>query len=170
MFEVFFALLSVLVQVALSFRVNVEVLTEPVKEKCLVRPREFTIDGQNYFFSDHQSEIEGKEVSWLEARNICRKYCMETISIVSQEEFDLVKATLEEFRVGYIWTSGRVCDKPKCNNVPLNAWFWADNNFVMAAANQNPPGWRENPWSQTGYKKVPQPDNAEFDINRKPVS
>lgn len=170
MFKILFALLSVLVQVAFSSRVNVEVLAKPVKEKCISRPREFTIDGQNYFFSDHHSETKGKEVSWLEARNICRKYCMDTISIVSQEEFNLVKATLEEFRVGYIWTSGHVCDKPACDHGPSNAWFWTDNNLVMAAANGNPPGWLENPWSQTGFKKLPQPDNAEFEINRKHVS
>ena len=27
-------------------------------------------------------------------------------------------------------------------------------------------GWDEQPWSQTGHLKKPQPDNAEFTINR----
>ena len=27
-------------------------------------------------------------------------------------------------------------------------------------------GWSEQPWSQTGHLKKPQPDNAEFTINR----
>ena len=42
----------------------------------------------------------------------------------------------------------------------------------MAPTNSTPPGWSYQPWSDTGHKtqfnsglKVPQPDNAEFDIN-----
>lgn len=35
----------------------------------------------------------------------------------------------------------------------------------MAPTNQVPNGWGFNPWSQTGHKKVKQPDNAEYDIN-----
>ena len=31
-------------------------------------------------------------------------------------------------------------------------------------------GWRGQPWSQTGHLKKPQPDNAEFGINRTPES
>ena len=41
----------------------------------------------------------------------------------------------------------------------------------MAPTNSTPPGWSYQPWSFTGHKSqfndkdVPQPDNAEFDIN-----
>jgi hypothetical protein len=41
----------------------------------------------------------------------------------------------------------------------------------MAPTNSTPPGWPYQPWSHTGHKTqlqghdVPQPDNAEFDIN-----
>ena len=41
----------------------------------------------------------------------------------------------------------------------------------MAPTNSTPPGWSYQPWSPTGHKSqfndkdVPQPDNAEFDIN-----
>lgn len=32
--------------------------------------------------------------------------------------------------------------------------------------NRLPRGWNYNPWSRTGHKKIPQPDNAEYDINQ----
>ena len=40
----------------------------------------------------------------------------------------------------------------------------------MAPTNSTPPSWNYQPWSQTGHTKVPQPDNAEFDINQTPES
>jgi hypothetical protein len=48
----------------------------------------------------------------------------------------------------------------------LNGWFWSANREKVQPTNRNPVGWGYNPWSQTGHKKVPQPDNAEFDINQ----
>ena len=73
--------------------------------------------------------------------------------------------------VPYIWTSGRLCDFKGCENrrdlepKALYGWFWSANRNKMAPTNQVPEGWSFNPWSQTGHKKVRQPDNAEFDIN-----
>jgi hypothetical protein len=74
--------------------------------------------------------------------------------------------------VPYIWTSGRLCDFKGCEGrrdlIPLNifGWFWSSTRGKMAPTNQRPPGFSYNPWSQTGHKKQPQPDNAEFDINQ----
>jgi hypothetical protein len=48
----------------------------------------------------------------------------------------------------------------------LNGWFWSANREKIQPTNRNPIGFGYNPWSQTGHKKVPQPDNAEFDINK----
>lgn len=48
----------------------------------------------------------------------------------------------------------------------INGWFWSANREKIQPTNRNPIGWGYNPWSQTGHKKVPQPDNAEFDINQ----
>jgi hypothetical protein len=48
----------------------------------------------------------------------------------------------------------------------LNGWFWSANREKVQPTNRNPIGWGYNPWSQTGHKKVAQPDNAEFDINQ----
>jgi hypothetical protein len=48
----------------------------------------------------------------------------------------------------------------------INGWFWSANREKIQPTNRNPIGFSYNPWSQTGHKKVPQPDNAEFDINQ----
>ena len=143
-------------------------LVAPNVEKCENRPREFSINGRNYFYSGHYKATRGKEVGWLEARNICRKYCMDTMSIDSQQEFQMVENMLKDYLVGYIWTSGRVCDSgDACDEVDLSKWYWTHNNAQLGAVDRNPPGWQFNPWSPTGYFKKPQPDNAEFFVNGK---
>lgn len=48
----------------------------------------------------------------------------------------------------------------------INGWFWSANREKIQPTNRQPIGFSYNPWSQTGHKKVPQPDNAEFDINQ----
>ena len=55
----------------------------------------------------------------------------------------------------------------------VHGWFWSGSGMKMAPTNAKPPGWSYQPWSPTGHKsqftgdgsKVPQPDNAEFEIN-----
>lgn len=73
--------------------------------------------------------------------------------------------------LSYIWTSGRLCDFDGCDREDLKpknikGWFFSNTNTKMAPTNNSPPGWKYQPWSQTGHTKVPQPDNAEFDINQ----
>lgn len=160
------------VQISLTYKNNNELLSKPSVEKCKNRPREFSLNGQNYFFSGHHQDMEGKEVSWLQARNLCREYCMDTISIDSQQEFDMVKKALEDFSVHYIWTSGKICDYQECFragefNPLVNGWSWTHSNQKLSRTDRNPVGWNFNPWSTTGYRKIPQPDNAEFYVNGK---
>lgn len=162
-----------------AFQLNEALLAKPKPEKCQNRPKHFTQNGRNYFFSRRHAETEHRDVSWLEARNICREYCMETVSIGTEKMFDVVVKFLEDNLIDYIWTSGHVCDPsfPGCENdlkfTPrnINGWFWAgSNNAKIPPTNANPPNWKQNPWSPTGHKNLPQPDNAEYEINRKSES
>ncbi|GLH14357.1 Protein of unknown function [Gryllus bimaculatus] len=54
------------------------------------RPKEFNFRGHNYFFSGHQAQYRNSRLDWLDARNICREYCMDLISMESQEENNLI--------------------------------------------------------------------------------
>jgi hypothetical protein len=97
---------------------------------------------------------------------------MDAVSIETQEENDLIIKFIKANDVDYIWTSGRECDFKGCEDrkdlLPLNinGWFWSSNRKMIAPTNKIPPEWKSNPWSQTGHKKTPQPDNAEFDVNQ----
>jgi len=107
---------------------------------------------------------------WLEGRNFCREYCMDLVSLETQEENDFFAEFLESNALDYIWTSGRLCDFKGCDRedlqpVSVNGWFWTGSNKKIAPTNSTPPSWSYQPWSPTGHLKIPQPDNAEEDIN-----
>ena len=76
----------------------------------------------------------------------------------------------------YTWTSGRLCNFKGCDREdlqPINVagWFWSGSGIRIAPTNSTPPFWGFQPWSHTGHKSqfigedVPQPDNAEEEIN-----
>jgi len=145
-------------------------LSLPIPKKCLERPKEFLFGNHNYFISSHVPALNGTEVNWLEARNICREYCMDLVSMETIEENNLITKLIKEKNIPYIWTSGRLCDFAGCDNGDLypkniNGWFWSATRGKIAATNRIPKGWGKNPWSQTGYKKKPQPDDAEYGVN-----
>ncbi|KAG8228093.1 hypothetical protein J437_LFUL000095 [Ladona fulva] len=151
-------------------------LSLPVPNKCSQRPKEFFFRGHNYFYSESLPQLRGKRLDWLDARNACREYCMDLVSIETNEENDLVFKLIQQRNSPYIWTSGRLCDFKGCENrrdlEPKNiyGWFWSGTRGKMSPTNQSPPGFSTNPWSQTGHERRPQPDNAEFRINQTPES
>lgn len=67
----------------------------------LAGPKEFNFGGRNYFFSGHVPQHSSQRVDWLDARNICREYCMDLVSIETQEEnnmvFKLIKSSESNF-------------------------------------------------------------------------
>lgn len=96
---------------------------------------------------------------------------MDLVSIETQEENNLIFRLIQQNDAPYIWTSGRLCDFKGCENrsdlepKTVNGWFWSATRGKIPATNQTPTGWTYSPWSKSGHKKTPQPDNAEFDIN-----
>jgi hypothetical protein len=44
-------------------------------------PSHFTHRGHSYWFSGDEADYAGTKADWLEARNICRIYCMDLVSI-----------------------------------------------------------------------------------------
>ncbi|CAH0557585.1 unnamed protein product [Brassicogethes aeneus] len=146
-------------------------LSLPNPQKCANRPKQFFFRGHNYFYSGHVPTLANRKVDWLDGRNICREYCMDLVSMETQEENNMIFRLIQQNDVPYIWTSGRLCDFKGCEGrtdlEPKNifGWFWSANREKIYPTNQTPAGFGYNPWSQTGHKKQRQPDNAEFDIN-----
>lgn len=135
-------------------------------------PKEFQYRGKNLFLSSHVPALAGRKVDWLDARNLCREYCMDLVALETQEKNNLIFRLIQTNDVPYIWTAGRLCDFKGCEGrtdlEPKNlfGWFWSATREKIQPTNRIPQGWGYNPWSQTGHKKIPQPDNAEFDINQ----
>ena len=64
--------------------------------------------GKSYHFSWLAT---GKDTKWdwEGARNYCRKFCMDSISIETKAENDWVKRIIRKDDIHYIWTGGRKC-------------------------------------------------------------
>ena len=58
----------------------------------------------------------------------------------------------------------------------IHGWFWSGSGARIPATNVTAPGWKSNPWSHTGYLSqfashdVPQPNNAEYLLQRSGVT
>lgn len=103
------------------------------------------------------------EFTWEGARNYCRKFCMDSITIDSEAENQMVKTILRRESIAYIWTGGHKCNFRGCERKDLqpaieNGWYWAPTGIRL-----RPPGQcQECDWSNTGGSGEPQPDNREF--------
>jgi hypothetical protein len=119
--------------------------------------------GHNYYFSwlDQDSKVRNTKWDWFNARNYCRKRCMDLVSFESQQEYDWVKGFIDG-GVKFFWTSGRKCnfdgcDKPEFFPKLVNGWFWSANQVKMPPTNGN----QFHDWSHTGGNGVAQPDDRE---------
>jgi len=120
-------------------------------------------NGHNYLFSwrANSDSVRNAKWDWFNARNYCRKRCMDLVSFETRAEYEWVKERLGG--VQFIWTSGRKCNFDGCNKPELqptivNGWFWSANQVKIAPTNSNNPN---SDWSPTGGAGQPQPDNRE---------
>ncbi|XP_045138402.1 uncharacterized protein LOC123520290 [Portunus trituberculatus] len=179
-----YLLLAVALAVVCSVAAQGRVLALPEIELCDNRPKQWKFRNHYYFFSWDQDgpdfkevnpktgQLEGSKVDWLEARNLCRKRCMDAVGMESEEENNMIFDFIKRRNITYIWTSGRLCDFKGCDEredlkpISVKGWFFSNTNTKMASTNASPPGWKYQPWSDKGHTGGPQPDNAEFDINQ----
>jgi len=175
-------LLSLLQFVSLRVRTSGRLIANPRVEKCENRPKHYMDKrtGHYYFFSG-KSHFGEYKASWLDARNICRSMCMDLISVETPEENVMVERLMNKYNVDSLWTSGRLCnfhgcDAPHLQPKHINGWFWSGSGARLPPTNETGEGWKENPWSHTGFlsqfasHNVPQPDNAEYLMQRSGVT
>merc|ERR1712083_102313 len=162
------------------------VLAQPVPRMCESRPKHFSFNHRlkngdsvthNYFYSNNTKEFDDVKVDWLDARNHCRKKCMDLVSLETKEENRMISNFVRTNNLDYIWTSGRLCDFDGCDRDDLkpkniNGWFWSGSGSRISRTDRKPRGWPQQPWSTKGHKSDhpkhtggPQPDNAEFYLN-----
>jgi len=133
---------------------------------CRARTSLFGVEsfgGHNYYFSwlDESSKVRNTKWDWFNARNYCRKRCMDLVSFETQQEYDWVKGFIDR-NVPFFWTSGRKCnfdgcDKPEFFPKLVNGWFWSANQVKMPPSD----GDQFHDWSPTGGNGVAQPDDRE---------
>lgn len=58
-------------------------------------PKQWEFNGHFYFLSHTVPEYAGKRTDWLDARNLCRRHCMDSVSIETEAENEMVKQVVE---------------------------------------------------------------------------
>ena len=74
-------------------------------------PKHWKFGNNWYFFTADEPEFQeldqktgetvGKKYDWLDARNVCRKFCMDSVSLESEQEWNMIKnnITTSEFLI-----------------------------------------------------------------------
>ena len=71
-----------------------------------IGPFNFTLNGHGYFYSGWVEEHKSDKVDWLEARNTCREYCMDLVSLETPTEDEMIKEFLTKGREKNLYLSG----------------------------------------------------------------
>lgn len=65
-------------------------------------PKAFQFKGHNYFYSGHVPAHANQKVDWLDARNICREYCMDLVSMETQEENNMIFRLIQQSEYKFV--------------------------------------------------------------------
>ena len=63
----------------------------PNSEDCVNRIKHAEFGGHNYFFSWEYEVTRDLKLDWLTGRNICRRHCMDLVSIETRNENEFLK-------------------------------------------------------------------------------
>ena len=98
----------------------------------------------------------------LQSASQIREYCMDLVSLETQQENDYIQNWLESRNLTYTWTSGRYvslyyqslpspmnfrlcdfdgCDRPDLKPINIKGWFWTGSNKKIAPTNKVNEGW-----------------------------
>lgn len=55
----------------------------------------------SYFFSWEHAPTKSLEVDWLDARNICRRHCMDAVSLETPQENEFVKQRISRGKISF---------------------------------------------------------------------
>ena len=94
-------------------------LSLPNPRDCANRIKHAQHEGHNYFFSWEYDLTKDIKVDWITGRNICRRHCMDLVSIETREENEFVKKRMINGLIRFFWTSGRKCNFDGCDREDL---------------------------------------------------
>jgi len=134
-------------------------LSLPKPELCANRRKDITFGNHNYLLSWKQRDTNFK-YTWINGRNFCRERCMDLVSLETPQEDKFITNQVVSGRQRYIWTSGRLCNFPGCDQPHLlpkniNGWFWSGSMELMGPTTD-----RKNNWGTRG-RNGKQPDEGD---------
>lgn len=143
-------------------------LALPIAKDCRDRILNGEFNGTRYFFSWKYEPTKDMKVTWFQARNVCRRHCMDLVSLETSEENEYVKDQLIKSAIRYTWTSGRKCNFDGCDRADLqptiiNGWFWSGSGIRLGPTNNTLDG----DWGTKGGDGKNQPDNRELRVTNK---
>ena len=74
---------------------------------CNSRVHHTQFNGHGYFFSWEHKATKNLTVNWLTGRNICRRHCMDLVSLETDDEIDFLNARIARAGTKFTWTSGK---------------------------------------------------------------
>ena len=78
----------------------------PNIKDCNSRIHHIKYGGHGYFFSWEHEVTKNLTVNWLTGRNICRRHCMDLVSLESEEEIEFLNNRIADGGTKFTWTSG----------------------------------------------------------------
>jgi len=140
----------------------------PNVKDCENRIHHAKFGKHGYFFSWENDVTKNLTVTWFTGRNICRRHCMDLVSLETSEENEFIQGRMIQGLTRFIWTSGRKCNFKGCEDrvdlqpAIVKGWFWSGSGVRLGV---NPTGDRvEGDWGETGGAGDPQPDNRELKL------
>lgn len=142
-------------------------LLPPETRHCSDRDLHLKYGDHWYFFSWLNPQSSRLAADWLDARNICRRHCMDLVSIETADENNMIKAALAANDIPWIWTSGRLCDFDGCDQRPdlqpieTRGWFWSGSDVTLPEITSANTDWSPAGGQNPKTTKPGQPDNRE---------
>ncbi|XP_065572085.1 uncharacterized protein LOC136034689 isoform X2 [Artemia franciscana] len=95
----------------------------PVRDFCIHRSFNSRFRDTAYLFSWDDAILENTTVPWVDARNFCRRQCMELVSLSEEEEETFVYRMMTYGGIPMAWTSGKFCEGKDCYTT--SPWLWS---------------------------------------------
>ncbi|XP_065572750.1 uncharacterized protein LOC136035095 [Artemia franciscana] len=110
-------------QVAEEALLHTHDVESPVRDFCIHRSFNSRFRDTAYLFSWDDAILENTTVPWVDARNFCRRQCMELVSLSEEEEETFVYRMMTYGGVPMAWTSGKFCEGKDCYTT--SPWLWS---------------------------------------------
>ena len=94
----------------------------------------FSLDGHGYFYSQYHPDHSEDKEDWLDARNACREYCMDLVSLETPFENDMIEDFLIQRKKKLVVKSaaqGVLAENSRVRKLKLNIYLPKSQRFLV---------------------------------------